>query len=50
VRTARFHDAARLELRQEVSYYAAISPDLGLRLAEAVEEAHAPVIACISIS
>jgi plasmid stabilization system protein ParE len=35
----RFHDAARLELRHEVGYYTSISPDLGRRLAEAVEEA-----------
>jgi plasmid stabilization system protein ParE len=39
VRTVRFHDAARLELRQEVSYYTSSSPVLGRRLAEAVEEA-----------
>ena len=39
MRTVRFHDAARLELRQEVSYYTSSSPVLGRRLAEAVEEA-----------
>ena len=39
MRTVRFHDAARLELRHEVSYYTLISPVLGRRLAEAVEEA-----------
>ena len=39
MRTVRFHDEARLELRHEVSYYTSISPVLGRRLAEAVEEA-----------
>lgn len=39
MKTVRFHDAARLELRYEVSYYSAISAVLGRRLAEAVEEA-----------
>ena len=39
MRTVRFHDAARLELRHEVTYYTLISPVLGRRLAEAVEEA-----------
>jgi plasmid stabilization system protein ParE len=39
VRTARFHEAARIELRHEVAYYAQVSPALGRRLAEAVEEA-----------
>jgi plasmid stabilization system protein ParE len=39
VRAVRFHDAARLELRHEVTYYTLISPVLGRRLAEAVEEA-----------
>jgi len=39
VKAIRFHDAARLELLNEVSYYSAISPRLAQRLAEAVEEA-----------
>ena len=39
MRTVRFHDAARLELRHEVGYYTSISPVLARRLAEAVEEA-----------
>ena len=39
MKTVRFHDAARLELRHEVSYYSTVSPVLGRRLLEAVEEA-----------
>ena len=39
MRTVRFHDAARVELRHEVGYYTQISPVLGRRLVEAVEEA-----------
>ena len=39
MKAVRFHDAARLELRHEVSYYSTVSPILGRRLAEAVEEA-----------
>jgi hypothetical protein len=39
VKAVRFHDAARFELRHEVSYYSTVSPVLGRRLLEAVEEA-----------
>ena len=39
MKTVRFHDEARLELRHEVSYYTQISPILGTRLVAAVEEA-----------
>ena len=39
MKAARFHNAARLELRQEVSYYSAVSTVLGRSLADAVEEA-----------
>ncbi len=39
MKAVRFHDAARLELRHEVSYYWTVSPVLGRRLLEAVEEA-----------
>ena len=35
----RFHEAALAELAHEVKYYAAISPHLGERLANAVERA-----------
>ena len=35
----RFHEAARVELLSEVQYYASISPELGRRLAIAVEQA-----------
>lgn len=38
MKAVRFHDAARLELVQEVRYYARISPVIGRRLTEAVEE------------
>lgn len=39
MKALRFHDAARLELLSEVSYYSTISPLLAQRLAGAVEEA-----------
>lgn len=39
MRAVRFHDAARLELVNEVRYYAGISPRLGERLVTAVEDA-----------
>ena len=39
MKAVRFHDEARLELLHEVRYYSAISPILGRRLADAVEEA-----------
>lgn len=37
--TVRFHDAARLELANEVRYYAQIGPQLGKRLVKAIERA-----------
>ena len=39
MKPVRFHDAARVELVNEVLYYAAISPRLGQGLAAAVENA-----------
>jgi plasmid stabilization system protein ParE len=39
VKPVRFHDAARLELLNEIRYYAAISPKLAERLMLAVEQA-----------
>jgi plasmid stabilization system protein ParE len=39
VKPVRFHEAARAELLSEVQYYASISPELGRRLAIAVEQA-----------
>ena len=39
MKLVRFHDAARVELLNEVRYYAGISPTLGERLATAVEQA-----------
>jgi toxin ParE1/3/4 len=39
VKPVRFHDAARVELLNEVQHYASISPRLGERLASAVERA-----------
>jgi len=33
VKAVRFHDAARVELLDEIRYYASISPSLGERLA-----------------
>ena len=39
MKPVRFHDEARLELINEVLYYATISPRLGDRLATAVEQA-----------
>jgi toxin ParE1/3/4 len=35
----RFHDDARAEFAQEAMYYAAISPRLGARLVDAIEQA-----------
>jgi hypothetical protein len=39
VKPVRFHDAARVELAEEVLYYATISPRLGEGLVAAVEKA-----------
>ena len=39
MKPVRFHDAARVELLNEIQYYTAISPKLGERLAVAVEQA-----------
>jgi len=39
VKPVRFHEAARVELLNEIQYYTAISPKLGERLAIAVEQA-----------
>lgn len=39
MKPVRFHDAARLELLNEIQYYTAISPKLAERLAVAVEQA-----------
>ncbi len=39
MKPVRFHDAARIELLNEVRYYTGISPKLGERLAIAVEQA-----------
>jgi toxin ParE1/3/4 len=39
VKPVRFHDAARIELLNEIQYYTGISPKLGERLAVAVEQA-----------
>jgi plasmid stabilization system protein ParE len=39
VKLVRFHDAARVELLNEVRYYASISSKLAERLAAAVEQA-----------
>jgi len=39
VKPVRFHDAARVELLNEIRYYTGISPKLGERLAIAVEQA-----------
>lgn len=39
MKLVRFHDAARIELLNEVRYYTGISPKLGERLAIAVEQA-----------
>lgn len=39
MKPVRFHEAARLELLNEIQYYTAISARLGARLAHAVEQA-----------
>lgn len=39
MKPVRFHDAARIELLNEIRYYTGISPKLGERLAIAVEQA-----------
>lgn len=39
MKAVRFHDAARVELLNEIQYYTAISPKLGEGLAIAVEQA-----------
>jgi toxin ParE1/3/4 len=39
VKAVRFHDAARVELLNEVRYYATVSPKVGQQLATAVEQA-----------
>lgn len=39
MKAIRFHDAARVELLNEVRHYAAISPKVGQQLATAVEQA-----------
>jgi len=39
VKAVRFHDAARAELLDEIRYYASISPNLGKRLANEIEQA-----------
>lgn len=39
MKPVRFHDAARVELLNEIRYYTGISPKLGERLAIAVEQA-----------
>jgi len=45
VRRARFITPARLEYLTEVEYYAQIDPELGLRFAEATEEAASRALA-----
>ncbi len=39
MKAVRFHDAARAELLEEIRYYAGISPQLGERLANEIEQA-----------
>ena len=39
MKAVRFHDAARVELLNEIRYYAIISPKLGERLANEIEQA-----------
>ena len=39
MKAVRFHDAARVELLDEIRYYASISPSLGERLANEIEQA-----------
>ncbi len=39
MKAVRFHDAARAELIDEIKYYASISPNLGERLANDIEQA-----------
>jgi hypothetical protein len=45
VRQARFLAAARLEYLAEIAYYSKIEPGLGLRFADAVEEATSRALA-----
>ncbi len=39
MKAIRFHDTAREELLDEIRYYASISPSLGERLADEIEQA-----------
>ena len=39
MKAVRFHDVARVELLDEIRYYASISPSLGERLANEIEQA-----------